>query len=213
MSGGLNLAAGGDALFAYLGTSETNPTTWLAGIQNEAGNQGNLAATGLIEVSTFVTFTTSGNPDGGEYTGNKSGETAFSDYLALIGNPSFWTTNTSDGTAFLPFSEQVFTIQSVPIKLISFESDKTKVGIDLVWRTSSDINNVKFEIERSSYGIVSKKIGLVKSQGNSHSEKSYSFRDNNPSIGSNYYRLKQVDFDGKFEYSPIIKVENNSNKV
>ncbi len=212
-SGALNLAADGDALFAYLGTSETNPTVWLAGIQNEAGNQGDLASTGLNEGTTFVTFTASGHPDGGEYSGNRSGETAFSDYLPLIGSPGFWTTNTSDGTAFLPFSEAVFTIQPLPIKLISFDFEINKSGIELTWKTSTEINNEKFEIERSSKGSIFSQIGSVKGQGNSYSKNSYNFLDSNPSVGISYYRLKQVDFDGKYEYSPIIKVENKSNRV
>lgn len=211
-SGSLNLATGGDALFAYLGTSETNPTTYLAGVQNEIGNQGDLTDTGLTEGTTFVTFTTSGSPDGGVYTGNRSGETTFADYLPLIGNPSFWNTN-NDGTSLLPFSEEVFTIQILPIKLISFDYKKNDQGVRLLWSTESEVNNERFEIEKSSNGYSFSTIGTVRGKGNTSSRQDYSFLDNTLDSRIHYYRLNQIDFDGKHEYSPIIKVENRSNRV
>ena len=94
-----NLAGGGDALYAVLGDPTTNSiTVWLAGIQNEAGNEGaNFSATGLIAGSTFVNFYTSGSPDGGVYSGVITDELNWSDYLTLINNPANWTTDTSNG--------------------------------------------------------------------------------------------------------------------
>ncbi|RAJ18122.1 T9SS type A sorting domain-containing protein [Olleya aquimaris] len=107
-AGTVNLAAGGDALFAYLGTDENNPTTFLAGIQNEANNFGDLTGSGLVEGTTFVTFTTTGNPDGGAYSGPRNSETTFANYLSLIGNPANWTIQVSDGLLVLPFDTTAF---------------------------------------------------------------------------------------------------------
>ena len=213
-SGALNLAAAGDALFAYTGTDEQLPTTWLAGIQNAPNNQGsNLPATGLIEGTTFVTFALSGSPDGGQYTGNRSNEINFSDYLALIGIPAFWTTETSDGELVLPFDETVFTIQLAPVKWTSFKVESRTDANTLLWTTASEINNEKFVIERSFNGKNYEILGSVNGQGDSFKEVDYSFDDTTPSYGVNYYRLKQVDFDGKYEYSDIVRAENTKSRI
>jgi hypothetical protein len=108
-TGSFNLAAGGDALFAFIGTNDTSPTTWLAGIQNESGNQGgSLAAAGLTSGSTFIDFYSSGNPDGGYYNGARTGQANFSDYLTIIANAS-WEIESSNGENILPISTTAFT--------------------------------------------------------------------------------------------------------
>lgn len=95
----------------------------------------------------------------------------------------------------------------LPIKLVSFEGKKTNEGNKLDWETKSEINNDYFEIESSEDGETFKKIGLVEGK---NSPSDYSFLDENPKK-ENYYRLKQIDFDGKFEFSKIIFLENKNN--
>lgn len=121
-AGTINLAGGGDALFAYLGTDENTPTTFLAGIQNEVNNFGDLTGSGLTEGSTFVTFTTSGNPDGGQYTGARDSETLFSNYLLSIANPTNWTINATDGEAILPLDTTPFIESSMATPTINVSS-------------------------------------------------------------------------------------------
>jgi hypothetical protein len=91
----------------------------------------------------------------------------------------------------------------LPVSLTSFTARKSNSQIQLAWSTASESNNSHFEIERSVNGTDFVKIGERKGAGNSSSILKYSFLDNNPANGTNYYRLKQVDFDGKFEYSDI----------
>ena len=92
----------------------------------------------------------------------------------------------------------------LPVELISFGA-KEKDGLAVLeWATATEINNKQFIIERSADGKVFEGIGIVLGSGNSADEKSYLFVDETPLIGDNYYRLKQVDFDGKFEYSEVI---------
>lgn len=71
----------------------------------------------------------------------------------------------------------------------------------LTWETASELNNDKFEIERSINGTDFIKVGEMKGNGNSQNLNTYSFRDLAPANGVNYYRLKQLDFNGNFEYS------------
>lgn len=74
------------------------------------------------------------------------------------------------------------------------------------WRTASEINNSGFEVERSSDGVNFEKIGWVEGNGTTNVEHYYLFTDEAPNHGWNYYRLKQIDHDGKFEYSRFIPV-------
>ena len=74
--------------------------------------------------------------------------------------------------------------------------------------TESELNNERFEIERSidpQDGFTS--IGVVNGAGNSSTRLTYLFEDTAPMLGVNYYRLRQVDFDGSFSYSKIIAID------
>jgi uncharacterized delta-60 repeat protein len=92
----------------------------------------------------------------------------------------------------------------LPVTLSSFTGKVTPFGNQLNWTTSSEVNNLGFHLERSTDGRNFTKIGFVKGFGNTNTKQTYQFTDVNSSEA--YYRLQQVDFDGKTEYSPTIKV-------
>lgn len=95
-------------------------------------------------------------------------------------------------------------LQPLPVELISFEAkliDNQRVMLS--WATASEMNNEYFEIEKSVDGIEFEPILKENSKGNSNIQQAYQTFDERPSRGNNYYRLKQVDFDGKYEYSEI----------
>lgn len=99
----------------------------------------------------------------------------------------------------------------LPVELSSFSASINGTSVFLNWSTETEVNNYGFEIERaSSLTSLTKgwqKIGFVQGHGNSNSPKEYSFTDI-PQVGTKYnYRLKQIDNDGKFEYSNIVDVE------
>ncbi|MCO5247440.1 MAG: T9SS type A sorting domain-containing protein [Chitinophagales bacterium] len=97
----------------------------------------------------------------------------------------------------------------LPITLLSFTVEKDKEVALLKWTTVSEQNNQGFEIERSTDAKNWYKIGFQPSKsenGNSSQKLEYRFVDNLPMIGNNFYRLKQIDFDGKKENSPIRNV-------
>lgn len=99
---------------------------------------------------------------------------------------------------------------ALPVKLVFFKGVIEDSKVKLIWQTVSELNNSHFEIERSIDGTNFEKIGKVAGNGTSSSVINYVFRDNQVNYGLIYYRLKQVDFDGKYEYSPIIAVVNNA---
>ena len=79
--------------------------------------------------------------------------------------------------------------------------------------TAIQISNEKYFIEHSKYGRTFSPIGEIAGNGTSNETKHYEYIHASPSIGTNYYRIKQVDYDGKYSYSDIARVryEEESN--
>lgn len=101
----------------------------------------------------------------------------------------------------------------LPIDLAYFDVSIKGGNTMLKWTTASEINNEGFEVQRSIDGKEFRKVGWVEGQGNSSAMIDYRFEDN--SIQSNeqyYYRLKQVDFDGKFSFSETKAIMNKDLK-
>lgn len=90
-----------------------------------------------------------------------------------------------------------------PVKLLSFTATKQGKVVNLNWITTSEINSSHFDVEYSRNSTSWQTIGTVSAAGNSSTQKSYSLIHNAPAAGVNYYRLKQVDLDAKFENSLI----------
>jgi hypothetical protein len=113
---------------------------------------------------------------------------------------------------FIPFAT------SIPVELTSFTASVIDGSVVLNWSTATELNNSGFEIERkqvfSSQSPVNNQnwvsIGFVNGNGTTTEKSFYSFIDDNPEQGKSFYRLKQIDFDGTFEYSNVIYVINNS---
>jgi hypothetical protein len=95
---------------------------------------------------------------------------------------------------------------ALPVELISFEGEREGENSFLFWSTATETNSSHFEIERMENTNSWKNIGRVNASGYSRSRINYQFTDSEPSEGFNYYRLKMVDQDGKFEYSEIVNV-------
>ncbi len=100
------------------------------------------------------------------------------------------------------------TIMPLPVELNNFTSTPDNDKVILNWNTATEINNYGFEVERSTNLSSWIDLGFVKGNGNSNSPKQYSFIDDNPVGGTDFdYRLKQLDNDGHFQYSGIMKVK------
>lgn len=95
----------------------------------------------------------------------------------------------------------------LPVELAYFKAEANGHAARLSWGTAMEQNNEKFEVEHSSNGIDFSKIGEVKGRGTSSTANSYSFTDTKPAPGVNYYRLRQVDFDGAEEFSNVVALE------
>ena len=109
-------------------------------------------------------------------------------------------------------------IPPIPVELTFFTANVMQNSVSLNWQTATETNNSGFEIERKQVGSPQSSVGnldwsvvgFVPGFGTTTEPKSYSFTDENLSLGKYQYRLKQNDFDGTFEYSNTVEVEINS---
>ena len=92
---------------------------------------------------------------------------------------------------------------SLPVELLFFEASPEGESVLLTWATATEINNSHFAVEASEDGYNFYTLDLVKGAGNSIETLKYSYLHRNPSSEKIYYRLRQVDFDGSFEFSSI----------
>jgi hypothetical protein len=100
----------------------------------------------------------------------------------------------------------------LPVELVFFTAILERNQVKLNFETASELNNLYFDIEHSTDGAKFNEIGQVNGFGTTSSKQNYSFVDKKPQKGINYYRLKQVDIDGKSEYSNIISIRVGQNK-
>lgn len=98
--------------------------------------------------------------------------------------------------------------QLLPIELLSFSGEQVEQGIQLTWSTATELDNDYMAVERSADGRVFDEIGRVPGKGTTYESQTYTFLDPAPVPDINYYRLRQVDFDGATEYHPVITVLN-----
>ena len=108
---------------------------------------------------------------------------------------------------FVPFSAQI------PVELTSFSANLSNGNVILNWITATELNNSGFEVQKGNHTSTSlsvtewESIGFVNGNGTSTEVHNYSFTDKNTNEGKSYYRLKQIDFDGSFEYSNIVEID------
>ncbi len=96
---------------------------------------------------------------------------------------------------------------ALPVDLVSFTARERNTWVDLEWVTASELNNDYFIVEHSTGGADFTEIMKMDGSGTTEIVHYYSYTDSRPKNGSNYYRLKQVDYDGTFAYSDIVAVK------
>lgn len=95
---------------------------------------------------------------------------------------------------------------TLPVKLSGFTATRKNDQVVLNWKTTQENNSKEFIVERSADGAYFTAIGKVKAAGNTAITTRYAFTDVQPLQGNNFYRLNQVDLDGRAELSAIVKV-------
>ena len=196
----------------YISMSEDNPNT---DDQNFLKNGGSYSTTNLIIDATVNGVLNAANSligNQGENTPDGEGLLASIRFKALVTCPSglsFGDVYWYDNNGIKDVCTNKGNNAALPVELSSFTAKSIEEKILLNWKTKTEINNYGFELERSlAKNKVWNKVGFVEGNGNSNSEKEYSFTDKNLNGGSKFiYRLKQIDNDGKFTYSDEVEIE------
>lgn len=128
---------------------------------------------------------------------------------AAVGSNPYTMTYTGV-TGLTPFGI-IDNISPLPVKFVSINASVKESNVLVNWLTAAEINNDYFEVERSMDGKIFAAIGKVQGAGNSNSTLSYIYVDKTAAkafaqTNALFYRIKQVDFDGKYAYSNTIKV-------
>lgn len=114
--------------------------------------------------------------------------------------------NFKSASTFFDISDNVFSIDAamLPVELVDFKAELwNQKEAAISWTTIFEVNNSHFEVQKSRDGKSFSNIGRIEGVGNSTDLQSYRLIDKTPFKGLNYYRLKQVDEDGVFEYSTV----------
>ncbi|MDA3910459.1 MAG: T9SS type A sorting domain-containing protein [Bacteroidales bacterium] len=196
----------GEILYSYSSTFVNVPVS-NPSVTNVGGLTGTSDGNTTI-TSSFWDLQTSGwatSPSGvGETTVNMNKQSTFIDYDFT----SIWGIDPAINEGYPYLRDGSGGI--LPVELIHFSAKEAQDAIKLEWITASEKNNDFFALERSFDGIDFTTIDIIPGNGNSNTTINYDFLDKSPVNGMNYYRLKQTDFDGKFEYSEVIYSEFNS---
>lgn len=116
------------------------------------------------------------------------------------------------GSQSIGIGDISFLQAALPVSLISFTGRQNDDEIILKWTTAQEIDNDHFNIERNS-GAGWQTIGNIAGNGNSSLPAGYTYVDNSPAKATHLYRLKQVDINGCYKYSPVIRISNKDNTI
>jgi hypothetical protein len=177
-------------------------------------------------INTPVSFTNTGTPAGAGVTyswvispispSNVSGTTTDFSYTFLTaGSYNVQHNVVASGCSVTATISNAITLIncSLPIELLSFTGLPENENIRINWITATETNNNYFTLNRSPNAMSFESIAKVKGAGTSSKELKYTFLDEHPHEGVNYYRLQQTDFDGNYTYSSIITVDVNQNII
>lgn len=195
----------GNILFGLNYQGATGSATWLT--TGTTGSTTTYLPSDLSSSNLNLSF--GGNANSGQYTGPRTG-LSLAAYKASVLNIANWTTTTGTGTT--TFNTTAFSLSGLPLTWGGFTANRVNGGIQLNWETISEQNTQDFEVQRSADGREWKNIYRLPATGNSNTIRKYSYLDPSPVSGNNFYRLQQRDIDGKFSFSPIVRVTTPGNK-
>lgn len=101
---------------------------------------------------------------------------------------------------------KLYSLAALPVNLLSFSGRLINNQVQLNWATAQEQNNKEFEIQYSTTGANFVAIGKVAGKGNANTISQYNYTTGQFKTGNNYYRLKQVDYDGRADYSKIVTI-------
>jgi Zn-dependent metalloprotease len=196
---------------SWLGTYQISNKTYKVTPTNN-NPAGQYEITIYYKASELNTFTPATIQSMGKTAGSiATGDAANTALVAVDVSPAFngdyaFTSTFSTGFSGFGLSDAP-PGSALPVTLVKFDGKHTAEGNQLKWTTTSETDNAYFAVEESINGRTFSEIGRVQGTGTSAVTNEYSFIDTDFNKGITYYRLKQVDTDGKFAYSRIIAID------
>ncbi len=126
----------------------------------------------------------------------------------FVGVDTFYYIITDQNGGYSTALVTVTVINPLPVTWSDFYGNEIACEVVLNWTTANELNNEYFEVEKSTNGRDFTSLGIVKGSGTTSDYRQYKFVDELPAT-ENYYRIKQVDFDGKTDYSKVIVLKSN----
>lgn len=150
---------------------------------------------------------------GGGHTGGNGGDGAAAAKSANIGTSQDNLGGVTGGGNNLG-TVTIVCLQALPVELTNFKASMPpNDGVHLFWGTATEKDNHGFDVERSADGLNWASLAFVPGNGTTALPQQYFFHDKKPLAGVNYYRLKQHDRDGKFEYSPMVVADVSNDEA
>jgi hypothetical protein len=206
--------------WSALGTGSSNGVSGggvyaLAVVGNEVVVGGVFTSAGGVSANRVARFNTQTNTWSSLGTGSSNGVSNTVRALAVVGNEvvvggEFTSAGGVSANYVARYNDPD---NPLPVELVSFRGTATAQGVQLTWQTATELNNAGFEVQRRSEKASEWQVlGFVRGAGTTAEAQSYTFLDKSAS-GKVQYRLKQIDFDGQFEYSNVIEVDAGLPKV
>ena len=197
--GTMSVAPNGRIDVIWLDTRD-NPNTYLSALYYSNSTDGGATWSPNEKLSGYF------DPHVGWPQQNKMGD--YFDMVSDINGAYLAWAGTFNGEQDVYYS-YITAATTVPVELLSFSSSIVGSNVTLNWSTATELNNHGFEIERSFDKTTWATIGFRQGQGTTSEQQQYSYSDDLSDIVSSklYYRLKQIDFNGSYEYSNVVEVE------
>lgn len=200
---GITLANGADEIVL---SDATSKVVWsLAyGSDGSSGRATFLSYSDNFGTNVFGSASSPGVVSDGD---DSSGSIGYEDNSVTTDSEAFTSTTGDVGSPLAAAFTSV-----LPVELVRFDVEITATEAHLLWTTASETNNAGFRVEKSLDGKTFVFLGYVEGEGNTSRFVDYDFSDTN-FYQTSFYRLQQIDFDGKATYSAIVRAEMNKSVI
>ncbi|HEX9252170.1 MAG TPA: T9SS type A sorting domain-containing protein [Ignavibacteriaceae bacterium] len=184
-----------------IATTTDGGTTWTPSSVSGVGFRS------IVNVPEYESYVTVGSSGASHYT--KDNGATWLPLTTGITSTLYWVTTSGNYCWAVGNSGVILKLNGtvLPVELTAFTATVQNQKVTLNWTTATEINNNGFEVQRKVEGNEFITVGFVRGNGSSTIQHEYSFVDNNLQNGIYTYRLKQIDYNGQFEYSNSIEVE------
>jgi hypothetical protein len=188
------------------------PASWPVGQQGYVSVTNQICnSTGGLQLSVWNTNTTcpASSANATVVCQNPGSLTSYYYQWTAVANQCYYITIDGFAGTACQYTLAVGSVVVLPVELINFDAKQNHNAVEISWSTASEINNDYFTLEKSKDGYSYTSFARIEGAGNNNALLNYSYTDTDPFAGTNYYRLRQTDYDGHFSYSRAVALNFN----